>query len=580
MMGTYIGQRVIKSVYFVLLCLTTVSLVGCADIPTIWIPPPKVYDEGQARKALSQRSRDLNALVKGIQAGTIQEVSGTSEATRYGFIGSFSPPGLSSAPSPTKTDSGLVSSGPIQKADPTIGLTYSDLLRQRVSQDQMIMNYELMYEGDQKFLSPDKRLVILRYDISILDFVEKRSLAVIRFDLTRERPVLTKEDPKERNRCDSTKEEPQEREVQCNKDSDLIVYTIGPEYTSRVSQESLLTSIIRSYEAQGGAAAQAGSIQLAGQYSNSLQEAFLSIAEQPTQFGIYTECPNRFMVAFGPRRSIEKRSWINPARIFGNTYDIKYTLEPGLRSMYVALIIPAEVHEFWIRAVFPEKYIRYDNTEKILKLYADLQQSYNPFYQYTVKWWLDPVLKIVSSVKPPSPPPSKINLKDLKHSEDFSCEDPLIHPSHLYPAITNTFSICSPEPVSSGTQVMIGPLAVPKSNVLVLNKNHLLVTVNQDLNLALYNNAMAGKEENSEEFDVMLLAPDAPRLKTIGRVHLQFTKNPIALGGPAQDANKSSASAKKAAEDAKKAAEDANKASASAKKAAEDANKAATSIKP
>ncbi|MGH8551094.1 MAG: hypothetical protein ACRERU_21320 [Methylococcales bacterium] len=122
----------------------------------------------------------------------------------------------------------------------------------------------------------------------------------------------------------------------------LSIYALEPEYNSTVGKEGLITTALEDYRGEAGGTTEGIDIQGAFRYQRALYEGFQKFVEQPLQFAVYGYEKNEFGFALGPMREIVKRSWINPARIFGNKYRIDHVIEPGVRQCYALIILPKE----------------------------------------------------------------------------------------------------------------------------------------------------------------------------------------------------------------------------------------------
>lgn len=321
----------------------------------------------------------------------------------------------------------------------------------------------------------------MRYDVSILDYVEDmRSFARIQFRINR---------PKDK----SSDKQSDERSLEvlgdksCSIDNDLKVYAVGPEYSAVISQDSLLTSLALSYEVLAGAKMKALDTKLSSQHESDLQEFFLSVIERPTQFAVYGNCQNEFGVAFGPRRRIEKRSWINPKRIFGNTYTDTFTLEPGVRSFYALFVLPNNENDknFVITSILPEVYEAYVRTRSQVKLLDAIGKLYDSIPSGSIaRAELNLARVFIEESGPKIPPRADLITipKSTNHSKSW--ED-AVNPLTIYPALVNSLILTSAKPVSSDTQVFIGPIGVPRTDVTILNRHQLMVAIRHEGGLAL-----------------------------------------------------------------------------------------------
>ncbi len=445
------------------------ALIGCGSNPGphITMPTPKVYTDDQVLKTFAERRTAIRDTAKGIPTDTIQELLRVKQQSQTTINVSTTPAGASGG---TGTSTG--SSGATLPTLPTLtdiplpnnfGLPAEGMLRKRIVLDQNITGYELLYLGDNDLLSKEKQAVLIRIDLSVRNFtkVESSFLHYPQFVMVGFGAMARNAPTDEFS------------------DAGVSVYTLEPEFTSVVAQESLLSNRIENYSAQALAPYQGGTITGSGAYQRSLEEGFLSLVETPLQYSIYTNQPNRFAFAFGPRRRINKRSWINPQRIFGNTYEIQYELEPGSRAVYALLVLPKDVKELRLVAYVHQKLVTEDVilTDNVLQPLkkgigeAERQQA--------------PVEKEASDQAVTTGKPANLCASD---SDCHSFTIPIlktstvplgsvITPKTLYTGLANQFFITHTEPVTSETEVFIGSVSVPKSYVTVLGRYRLKVSL-------------------------------------------------------------------------------------------------------
>lgn len=111
-----------------------------------------------------------------------------------------------------------------------------------------------------------------------------------------------------------------------------------------VGRESLTDSLVKEYAAQLLGSWGGIGVSAARGASDRLRRRFLSVLHTPLQFAIYTSRGGgrdfTFAFAFGPRRRLEERSLLDPARWFGSPYEIAYEVQPGPRSCHALLVFP------------------------------------------------------------------------------------------------------------------------------------------------------------------------------------------------------------------------------------------------
>lgn len=300
-------------------------LGGCASQNLVTVGQPHVYGDDVVRKLLSRRRAQLRELAGTIQAARVNEIFGVRQAVRYDLkvkartrineIGEEEgdPSSVSDRPALTLPEATVV------PAD--LGRTFESSYRDLIQRDEYVTGYELQYLGDAGYLDKANKVALLRFDVSVNRYVHQGSspkfaVAVFRLyafdgaggDMT----------------------------------SKLRVFSLSPEYSALVAQESLASLTVEDYEAQ--IAGRSGNTDLsgAGRFQRQLEERFATLTEVPLQFSSHRS-DNSFAFAFGPRRKITKRSWFNPRRWFGHTYSLEYEIVPGTRRCWALVVLPKAV---------------------------------------------------------------------------------------------------------------------------------------------------------------------------------------------------------------------------------------------
>jgi len=492
-------SRGVKSLAAVALLLSLIGCWGASHKPHITMPKPKVYTDDQVLKTFSERRTAIRDTVKGISTDTIQELLRVKQQSQTTINVSTTPAG-SATPSSTSTPPSLPSLPALSDISTpnNFGLTAESSLRKRIALDQNITAYELLYLGDNDLLSKDKQVVLVRIDLSVRNFTRVKSfLGYPQF-------VLVGFSAMVRSALDDE-----------FSNVGVSVYALEPEFTSVVAQESLLSSRVENYAAQALAPYQGGTITGSGAYQRSFEEGLLSLVEMPLQYSIYTNDPNRFAFAFGPRRRINKRSWINPQRIFGETYDIQYELEPGSRSVYALLVLPNDAEEIQLAAYVHHEFVTKDlmlTGEVLTPLKTGIGQAESIAKQPAYKGQAEFVCGTDSDCH-------SFNIPILRSSTVPHASD--ITPKVLYAGVANQFFITHTEPITSETEVFIGSVSVPKSNVTVLGRYRLKVSLpnSKEMDDAI-KNAQGGIITNQE---VILVTPDRD-WKSVGKIDLRATR--------------------------------------------------------
>ena len=278
-----VGATLSTLIHLAVVCSVNLMMGGCAA-PDISISSPKVYTDDQVLKTLGERRRVLAEKATAIKAAKLHEVFGARQATQVDTNVSVSPAtaDLLSAPSPVESGDVVLPEAPTIGGN--LGPTFASQLKNTTTQDQLITGLDLLYLGDSQLLDNGKRAVLLRFDVSVnnyldgTDWMGDKRFALVGF---RVRALGIEE-------------------------KDITVYTLAPEYSSVKSQESLATAQIESYAAQGGGTVEGFNIQGAGRFQRAFEELLSTLTDHPIQFASYDNRPNRFAFAFGPRRKIEK----------------------------------------------------------------------------------------------------------------------------------------------------------------------------------------------------------------------------------------------------------------------------------
>jgi hypothetical protein len=452
------------------------------------MPPPKVYTDDQVLKTFAERRAAIRDTAKGISTDTIQELLRLKQQSQTTINVNATP--ATSTGSPGSSAPTLPTLPTLSDLSPpnNFGLPAEASLRKRIALDQEITGYELLYLGDNDFLGTDKQAILLRLDLSVNNFAKATSrqisswgapqFVIVGFS------VMAK----------AGKEDAYSA-------TDVSVYTLEPEYTSVVSQESLLSSRVENYAAQATAPYQGMNLTGSGSYQRAVEQGLLSLVETPLQYAIYTNAPHQFAFALGPRRRINKRSWINPQRIFGDTYDIQYELEPGVRTAYALIALPKNMTDLRVVAYVHQQLASEEliQTDKVLQpLKAGIEAAENN-------------ARGNRSVQEDG--------KSLCRSDDPNCHSfdirlrktstrpvlPEIVPDVLYTGVASQVFIMDTEPVTAETQVFIGSFQA--SNVFLLGRYRLKVLL-PALNIA-----------EDDTVPVFLVTPDRERRK-VGEITL------------------------------------------------------------
>ena len=441
-------------------------LTGCSTQARMTVSEPSIYTDDQALKAFAEQQKKLDALSANISSKEIQSSFGARQATQTDVSVSVSPTsgGIVSAPEPLESQDIELPSPP--PPNDKIGLLREALLRKKISEEQDLMGWKLKILGDSRVHDgTENKMVLLRFDVSINNYlpgetwIGNKNFAVINFTV----------EPGPSTNCGTKKP---------------IVYALVPEFTSSVGEESLVTNNLENLALQGGGTLQGVDITGAGRYQRELEEYLQTLVEEPVQFAIYRE--NGFGFAFGPTRQIDKRSWVDPRRWFGNTYQIKYEIEPGPRDVYALLIVPKCASELKV-TYKANKTVLTENFDEVLEAPKNYTSEGNKNNSAT-----------------------SFNIS-VSRSQSGCQENSDSHT--IYPALTNTIFISSQNSVTSETEAMIGPVAVPKKDITIFGRKQLHITIPPNAALA---ELLKGKKPNH---DINIINPGENKCK-VGSVTL------------------------------------------------------------
>lgn len=445
--------------------LLAIFLSGCVTPPPyITFSEPKVYSDDQVVTALSGQYRKLQATASNLTAKELQEVLVIKQGTRLNTNLSASPAGASPVTAPEVIDSNTIDLTKLEAPEGDIGLSYSASLRKKMTDGWEVLGRSLFLSGDQTLKAENNNVVLVRFDVSVNNYIPADTFGdTVRFAYIR----FTVADP----------------------DTGIKIYALEPEYNSTLSKESLITDALEDYRGEIGGTTEGVDIQGAFLYQRALYEGFQKLVEQPLQFAVYGSEQNQFGCALGPIRQIVKRSWINPARIFGNKYRIDHIIEPGARQCYALMVLPKsysgkklKVKAEYYRRDFLNKgdllpsngpngeTERCINTNKKNFWSCGLFQRSGYLADITYRqaiWgddWSTPT-KLDLSITVPKP-------NDVATSTANSSIS-------IYPKTTSAVLISTNTnfPLSPDTRVLIGPAEVETKNIELLGRHRLKVTV-------------------------------------------------------------------------------------------------------
>jgi hypothetical protein len=444
--------------------LTLFFLGGCATpTPYITFSEPKVYSNDQVVAALNSQYRKLQDVADKLTANDLQSVFAIKQATQLDTNISASPAGPAGSPAvaaPGKIDSGNIDLTKLTIPDANTGLSYSASLRKRMNDAWEVMGRSLYLSGDQS-LKRASNVILVRFDVGINNYIpadaffDTKRFAYIKFTVTR----------------DKNKKET---------DEDITIYSLEPDFNSTVSKESLITDSLENYQGEAGGSNGAINAQGAFRYQRALDEAFQTLVEEPMQFAVYGSTKNEFGCALGPMRKVVKRSWINPARIFGDKYRIDYIIEPGVRQCYALIVLEEgsidqlKIKPSYYRRSFMDESNWGPSTEsnkcKDIPSQAECHLGvYVKVINITDKtlgqfMWGDPwsteTMKTIAV-----PPISRTKIAKIIGSDK------------IFPKVTSTLLVSTSLALSPDTKVSVGPAEVAPSDIEILGRNLLRVTL-------------------------------------------------------------------------------------------------------
>ena len=451
-------------------------LSACATPPPyITFSEPKVYSDNQVATVLGEQYRKLQAASK-LEGKDLQEAFVIKQGTQLNTNIAASPAGTAPVAAPDKIASGDIDVIKLKIEEPSdVGLSYSASVRKKMNDEWEVAGRSLFLSGDQTFKDAGN-VFLIRFDVSINNYIpadkfgDTQRFAYIRFTIFGCGTVP--------NYCKPTLP------------NDLKIYALEPEFNSTVGKEELITAALEDYQGEVGGTTEGVNLQGALRYQRALYEGFQKIVEQPLQFAVYGYNKNEFGCALGPVRQIVKRSWINPARIFGNKYRIDHIIEPGARQCYALIVLPNNFvnnGQLLIKA----EYYRRDFLND-----GDLFPNGGPsreqelcgtnsncglrnFIGYVADnsyrlWLLGDSWSAERTYPITVPKADKKENAGPKGDIEITQINP---PVSIYPQTTNTVMVSTTYPLSPDTKVLIGPAAVTQENIELLGTKLLKVTI-------------------------------------------------------------------------------------------------------
>lgn len=423
-----------------LLVLAALAVAACSTPePYVDIAEPKVYTEDDTLRFLSERRRELDKLATTISAAELQEARGVRERTSTQVelsLGRES--GDVIAPGDPPTTAQTLPAAPTS----TVGLTYSELLQRQITRAQEFAAYDLLYLGDQTIQDQSHRVFLVRLDVSVnasLHCGSHPKFVVVQLEV----------------------------ESPCRQPR---IYALMPEFSAATAKETWISSVLSDYS--GSLAYPIGSFDAnaRGRLQKELEESFERLVQQPLQFAIYQSQPGTCKFAIGPRRRLERRSWINPARWFGSTYRVDYEIAPGPRACLALITVEAsqddesnqDVELTVRRSIVTAKGVEEIGPRSVparARLFS--QDTLNELYS--------------EETAPPKPKPApeieptKVTLpaRLLEKANDLT----------FPPKTGGSLLVLTMHPVGNATRAYLGEVAVPLANTHVLGARRLQLDI-------------------------------------------------------------------------------------------------------
>lgn len=303
---------------------------------------------------------------------------------------------------------------------------YESVFAEQLDHAALARSYEALFSGDTDVLDTSRAVSLIRVDLSVGGAnVPARSLSLTEDERYYALAYFDVSGPP---------------------GSDVRVYALSPAKASIIARESMARSVLEDYTGGVSAPVAQGALDaaLTGRLQRQREEQFTSLAEHPIQFALHGERPNQFAFAFGPRRRIVKRSWINPKRWLGSAFRFDYDIEPGPRWAYALVVHDASVTQLDVRTSWRKCLVREEEVGAAATECAGRVEA-----------------RPATRVK-------------VRPAQRFSA--PAVH-GELYPSTKSTIAIDCASPVNGESRVFVGPVAVPQDDVRLLGRHRLAVTV-------------------------------------------------------------------------------------------------------
>jgi len=488
---------------------------GSDDLPMVTLSKAKIYGDDQVFKTFGERRKGLRALHDGINASDAQEIRHRKHAGRQDLALDVQLPGSGASAEKPALPSGDVT--PPATPEGTVGRRHADILNDLITRDQDITAYELLYLGDSKALDDEMQVALVRIDVSINSYCRtgaKPKFVVAEFGAHWLTAI-------ELDDVTSGKKDPTPK-----KGEECIVYYLAPETSSIVSNESVVNSLLKTRSAQLGGNIKGVDAKAAMRTQQYLADEFLTLVERPIQYAIYKEAHNKFAFAFGPRRHMVMRGWLNPKRWYsGNPYRMEYEISPGPRDCYAVVIFPKRAEALHITGEIRDKLL--GATDARAFEVAEQKETSLAAEAAKAVMYMSNFVGVSERVVPFTPK-SKVwtfDKKSLLRSQAPAAGKSTVAPSKLFPYIANTLYIESDTPVSAESEVIIGHVGIPRANVSVMGRYLLKVDVPADKGLQ----KLVENKTTTAMVRVITPGSGVKDIKDITLVKTESVKKPIAV---------------------------------------------------
>lgn len=488
-----------------ILLLSLVMGNGCSgtthSIP-ISIGKPKVYDENTVFKIMNSQ---LEVIKKLEMDTTIKPETLTQEFSAKRFKRQTEGT-LGASPLPPDTDEALVGqnqnsasapsligttvisppSNPFDFKNANTSLALQNLVRKRTVFGEHILSQKLLNEGDNHlFHNPKYRPLLVRLDITFNGYHPGKTgfftkdfpqFVVVPFKITpTDSPTTENTDecslPTETSSSVSKDSKKASNQSPAKKD-EVVVYSLSPSYDSIVSKESLLEEQIDIFTTQLTGFFSGITGQVNGRNQSAQAEDFLTSIEQPLQFGMSSDKPNEFAVAFGPRRVLKKNGLIKNYILWQGPYDITYRFDPGPREVSFIVLVP--------------------NNTKGLKIEYSLDSDTTPFDLY-----------------PKSPHYCKSKTIEIDEDSFPKIANNEFIPKQINPAVESTHLIFSKKRIQPGTLVKVGNRFIRDEDTIFLGPHKLAVKMAPLTDTK----KLSDEKKKLEEEGISLIFPDGKSQK-------------------------------------------------------------------